>query len=442
MQTSPQNHITLLELNYLVKQAFQVCFPEDVWVKAETSDVRIASNGHCYLEFIQKDAHTQAIVAKARGNIWSSTFRQLRHTFESTTGQTFTSGLKVLVRVRLDFHEQYGYALNVQEIDPTYTIGDMIQRRREILEQLKADGVAELNKELPFPVLPQRIAIISSASAAGYEDFLHQLHHNEAGYAFYTKLFPAIMQGERTEESILHALDTIFEEYKKWDVVVIIRGGGASSDLTGFDTYSLAAGVAQFPLPVITGIGHERDDTVLDFVANVRMKTPTAVAEFLIGAMAQEGKRLEYLTHALQTLPAQYLNREEKKLTLLSQRLPLALQSYILAEERQFSQWTERIRHAWSQFFYQESYRLKVEERLARAVRLYIEKEQNKLTLYTTQLKAHSPEHILKLGYSITTKDGKVIRDSQQLAVDDKIETRLHQVILHSTITHITEPKK
>lgn len=248
----------------------------------ELSDVRSNTTGHCYLEFVQKDPRSNNLVAKARGMIWSNIYRLLKPYFEETTGQLFASGIKVLVKVTVQFHELYGYSLTVLDIDPAYTLGDMARRRREILMQLEEEGVLTLNKELEMPVLPQRIAVISSATAAGYGDFCHQLQHNSGGFFFYTELFPALMQGNQVEESVLAALDRINDRVNEFDVVVIIRGGGATSDLSGFDTYLLAAACAQFPLPVITGIGHERDDTVLDSVAHTRVKTPTAAAELLI----------------------------------------------------------------------------------------------------------------------------------------------------------------
>ena len=291
-----RQEFSLLELNNRVKGAVLNAFPETCWVRAEMSDVRTnAASGHCYLEFIEKSAITGQLVAKARGSIWAKTFRMLKPYFEMETGQMFASGLKVLVKVSVEFHELYGYSLTVLDIDPAYTLGDMIRKRMEIIRQLKEEGVFTLNKELPFPTLPKRVAVITSPTAAGYEDFLNQLANNKEGYPFYTKLFPALMQGERTEESVIAALDGVYRHADCFDVVVIIRGGGATSDLNSFDSYLLAANCAQFPLPIITGIGHERDDTILDMVAHTRMKTPTAVAEFLIGQMDRAAGEVEKL---------------------------------------------------------------------------------------------------------------------------------------------------
>ena len=231
-----QDTLSLYELNALVRRSLEQCLPDEYWVQAELSDVRTNSTGHCYLEFVQKDPRSNNLIAKARGTIWANIYRLLKPYFEESTGQLFTSGIKVLVKVTVAFHELYGYSLTVQDIDPTYTLGDMARRRREILRQLEEEGVLTLNKELEMPLLPQRIAVISSATAAGYGDFCHQLQHNPRGFYFRTELFPALMQGNQVEESVLAALDAVNARVDEFDVVVIIRGGGATSDLSGFDT--------------------------------------------------------------------------------------------------------------------------------------------------------------------------------------------------------------
>ena len=242
-----EHSMTLAELNTLVRRGIRACLPDAYWIQAELSDVRANYSGHCYLEFIQKDPKGNSLVAKARGIIWSQVFVQLKAYFERETGQPFASGIKVLVKVTVDFHELYGYSLTVIDIDPTYTLGDMARRRKDILDRLEKEGVLSLNKELQLPELVQRIAVISSATAAGYGDFCNQLMNNPFGFVFYPKLFPAVMQGDRVGESVIQALERIYQEADCWDAVVIIRGGGATSDLSGFDTYELAAHCAQFP---------------------------------------------------------------------------------------------------------------------------------------------------------------------------------------------------
>lgn len=309
-----EHPLSLYELNALVKRSIHACLPDTYWVQAELSDVRSNYSGHCYLEFVQKEPRGNNLIAKARGTIWSNVYRLLKPYFEEETGQAFVAGIKVMVKVTVEFHELYGYSLTVQDIDPTYTLGDMARRRREILKQLEEEGVLTLNKELEIPLLAQRIAVISSATAAGYGDFCNQLEQNSYGFVFYPHLFPAIMQGERVEQSVITALDAIHACRDDWDVVVIIRGGGATSDLSGFDTYELAANCAQFPIPIITGIGHERDDTVLDFVSHTRVKTPTAAAEYLINHLHDTAKVLEdYASAVLHTISTR-MERENTRL--------------------------------------------------------------------------------------------------------------------------------
>ena len=255
--------LSLYELNALVKRSITSCMPDTYWLQAELSDVRSNYSGHCYLEFVQKEPRGNNLIAKARGTIWNNVYRLLKPYFEEETGQAFVAGIKVLVEVSVEFHELYGYSVTVLNIEPNYTLGDIARCRREIFKHLEEEGVLTLNKELELPLLTQRIAVISSATAAGYGDFCNQLEHNPYGFVFYPRLFPAVMQGDRVEETIIAALDTINARRDDWDVVVIIRGGGATSDLSGFDTYDLAANCAQFPLHVISGIGHYSDAKVI-----------------------------------------------------------------------------------------------------------------------------------------------------------------------------------
>ena len=314
--------ISLYELNHYIRQSLRAALPDAYWVQAELSEVREAYNGHCYIELVQKSEQGNTFIAKARGTIWANIYKMLKPYFENATGQRFTAGIKVLLQVSVDFHEQYGFSLTVHDIDPTYTLGDMARRRREILMQLEAEGVLTLNKELSMPQVPQRIAVISAAGAAGYGDFCDQLMNNPYGFVLYPRLFPAVMQGDKVEESIIAALDSIVAESDQWDVVVIIRGGGATSDLSGFDTYLLAANCAQFPLPIITGIGHERDDTVLDVVAHTRVKTPTAAAEYLIAQLVDAAEMLNELVDTLMVSVNERMHREENRLAQLATRLP------------------------------------------------------------------------------------------------------------------------
>lgn len=397
--------LSLLELNALVRRSLEQCLPDAYWVQAELSDVRSNASGHCYLEFVQKDPRGNNLIAKARGTIWANVYRLLKPYFEEATGQLFTSGIKVLVKVTVAFHELYGYSLTVQDIDPTYTLGDMARRRREILMQLEEEGVLTLNKELDLPELPQRIAVISSPTAAGYGDFSHQLQHNGQGFFFYTELFPALMQGSQVEESVLAALDRVLARLHEFDVVVIIRGGGATSDLSGFDTYLLAAACAQFPLPIITGIGHERDDTVLDAVAHTRVKTPTAAAELLINRMEVAATRLQDLTDRLYAGVLYRLEQERKKLSAYTTRIPSQVVHRLAGARMQLQTLKMSLLHGAGSL-------------LAR--------KKHRLELLQIRVADASPDKLLKRGYSLTLKDGKVVRDAAALHEGDELTTRFH----------------
>ena len=406
--------LSLYELNQLVRRSLSECFPDDVWIRAELSDVRENVTGHCYVEFVEKDSRGNNLIAKARGTIWTNIFRLLKPYFEEETGQYFTAGIKVLVNVSVEFHELYGYSLTVKDIDPSYTLGDMARRRREILKQLEKEGVLTLNKELPMPLLPQRVAVISSATAAGYGDFCNQLSHNPYGFVFYPQLFPAVMQGERVEESITNALNRIYEEYDFWDVVVIIRGGGATSDLSGFDSYLLAANCAQFPLPIITGIGHERDDTVIDSVAHTRVKTPTAAAEYLINRIQTTAVHLESLQETIETTVAACLRNEKHRIELLSEKLPTLFIVRKLREEHRLSS---------------------LEQQVSQACRTRLSEEQHRLQLLNKEIEHASPEKLLKRGYSMTLKNGKAVTDASLLQTGDELETVLAKGRVKSIVT-------
>lgn len=405
--------LSLYDLNALVRRSLEQCLPDEYWVQAELSDVRTNSTGHCYLEFIQKDPRSNNLIAKARGTIWANVYRLLKPYFEESTGQAFVSGIKVLVQVTVSFHELYGYSLTVQDIDPTYTLGDMARRRREILKQLEEEGVLTLNKELEMPVLPQRIAVVSSPTAAGYGDFCHQLKNNSRGFFFHTELFPALMQGDRVEESVLSALDAILNRQEDFDAVVIIRGGGATSDLSGFDTYLLAAACAQFPLPIITGIGHERDDTVLDSVVHTRVKTPTAAAEFLIDLMNNAADELEMLVSRLHEGVKNLLQQEQRKLSVCKNWIPSA--SYRCISDAKIALLTAR-------------------KDVVQAVTSYLSRYRHRLELLQQRLADASPEKLLARGYSITLKDGKVVKNADELQANDEIMTCLQNGKVISTV--------
>lgn len=426
--------LSLVELNMLIRRSVRACLPDEYWVQAELSDVRSNYSGHCYLEFVQKDIQGNALVAKARGIIWNNVYVRLKPFFERETGQLFVSGIKVMVKVTVDFHELYGYSLTVVDIDPTYTLGDMARKRKEIISKLENEGILTLNKELELPVLTQRIAVISSATAAGYGDFCNQLEHNSFGFVFYPQLFPAVMQGDKVESSIIMALEKIYQSRENWDIVVIIRGGGATSDLSGFDTYNLAAHCAQFPLPILTGIGHERDDTVLDVVSHTRVKTPTAAAEFLINHLRGTAEVLDgYASFINQTIP-DILQREKERLERWVSRIPsqveIRLQREAFRQERLF----KRMELAWQSRLIREEHRLDLSLRITGALQTRLQREKHRLELFEQRVSAASPDILLKRGYSITLKNGKAVMDASDLKEGDEIVTRLSKGEIRSKV--------
>lgn len=418
--------ITLYELNELVKETLELGMPDTYWVQAELSEVRVNS-GHCYVEFVQKDRRSNSLVAKARGVIWRNVYAALKPYFEQTTGQLFTAGIKVQVEVSVSFHELYGYSLTVTDIDPSYTMGDMARKRQEILRQLQEEGVLELNKELEMPMLPQRIAVISSATAAGYGDFSNQLSNNARGFYFHTELFPAIMQGDGVEQSILQALDDIYAREQEFDVVVIIRGGGATSDLTGFDTYNLAAAVAQFPLPVITGIGHERDDTVIDMVSHTRVKTPTAAAEFLIGRMQEAADELAFLAQRLNKGVSLLIYESKESLLRLQTRIPAKAMQRVADGKLYLQNAKHRILQGAMTQVSRQRQALPPLQLLLQMAIPQVERCRYQLMLLRQKVVDASPDKLLTKGYSITLKNGKVVKDANLLKTGDEIVTRLKQ---------------
>lgn len=394
--------ISLSELTSNIQETLRMSFDSSVWIRAEISELRENPGGHCYLEFIEKDSNSDAIIAKTKATIWASTYRMLKPYFESSTGQNLRSGMNVLVAVSVEFHGVYGFSLNVRDIDPTFTIGEMAARRLKIIRQLEADGIVEMNKQLDFPELPQRLAIISSATAAGYGDFSDQLKNDPSQFAFYSKLFPAIMQGDQAELSIINALEKIYEHADLFDVVVIIRGGGATTDLACFDSYDLALNCAQFPLPVISGIGHQRDISILDMVAHTSVKTPTAAAEFLISKMQYAENKAVDIIADIQSL----------------------LKYKIDNEVRVFDQTQMRIKQLLRNWVVQKSHLLdRQKNRLLSAVRLQLIKQNNRILLLERNIETHSPAYLLKHGYTITTLNGKRVTEIKQIKAGDKIRT-------------------
>ena len=391
----------MFELNRLVRESIECEMPEEYWVEAELSECR-ESRGHCYMELIQKDEQTATPVAKASAKCWANKWLAIRPYFERTTGQALHAGMKVLLQVYPQFHEAYGFSWIVNDIDPTYTIGDMARKRQEIIKKLKDEGVFDLQKELQLPLFCQHIAVISSQTAAGYGDFCNQLADNPYGFQFETQLFPAIMQGEGVEQSIIDALERIYNT--DFDCVVIIRGGGATSDMSGFDTLALAENVANFPIPIITGIGHDRDESILDMVSHTRVKTPTAAAALLI----------DHLKVVLDTL----IDSQNRITRYMQQRLT-ALKSQLATIQ-------ELIPRIFPVIKAQQEAKLNtIEQKLPLLASQRLTTEHHRLELINEKLKALDPTLLLARGYSITLHNGKAVKDATTLHEGDEIETRL-----------------
>ena len=397
--------MTLYELNHIVRSVLESSLDEEYWVEGEFADASVGFGGHFYGEMVQKDGQGRNIVARARVTCWARNYNIISLRFQKETGETLRRGLHVKLLVKVTFHEQYGYALNILDVDSAFTLGDMAKRRKEILSQLQQDGIINDNKELPLPSLLKHIAVVSSAGAAGYGDFCNQLEQNDYGLYFHHHLFPAVMQGVNVEESVMTALASIADEANRWDCVVIIRGGGATGDLSDFDSYPLAAAVAQMPIPVIVGIGHERDETVLDFVAHTRVKTPTAAAAFLIDNGAQQLSRLDDIQ-----------NRMIQGVSLLCER-----------QQRIIEQLTVRLTSAPSKRLLTEQHHLEIlQNRCMQAAKFVLQNAKLRLVNLETRYAALDPVLQLKRGFSLTyTASGQLLRSTKDLHQGELIITRL-----------------
>ena len=412
-------HYSLRQLNMMVREAIETELPDEYWVEAELSECR-ENSGHCYMELIEKDERTNTPIARASAKCWRQTWQMAKPYFERTTGQQLSAGMKVLLKVYAQFHEAYGFSWIVSDIDPTYTLGDMARKRQEIIRQLKEEGVFDLQRELHIPTFAKRIAVISAQNAAGYGDFCRQLEDNDYGFRFEVTLFPAIMQGEQVESSIIAALNAIYEATVPdgspsgpYDCVVIIRGGGATADLSGFDTLALAENVAQFPLPVITGIGHDRDESILDMVANTKVKTPTAAAALLIDNLRQVLDRINSAQQHLTTAISTRLSTLNVQLSTLQALIPtLALRT--IGDQR------HRIEM--------------LESRLPVAIERRLTSQKHLLESLSLKLQGFDPQLLLSRGYSITLHNGRAVRDPKQLKAGDEIETKVEHGTIRSVV--------
>lgn len=429
---------TLLQLLELLRDLVQACpMSKNVWITAELSDVR-ENGGHCYMELLQKDPRTGATLAKVRGNIWANQWRTIKHRFMAETGQPFANGLKVMVCATAGYHPLYGMSLVINAVNPSFTLGERQRLRREILQRLKDEGIIDMNKELSLPRPCQRIAVVSAAGAAGYGDFMNQLTANDLRLRFDVKLFPSVMQGAQTAQGVIDALDTIAAEAGRWDCVCIIRGGGASTDLDGFDDYRLAAHVAQFPLPIIVGIGHERDTTVLDYICCQRVKTPTAAAEFLVAQGSRELELLRTLGASLLQRASDILSGSKQQLAYISAQLPAAPLQALQYAEKRLDNAAMRVGSCALQALQPLNARLdRLQQSVATAALQNVMLEAGRLNAHASLLQALSPQAVLARGYSITRINGTAVTSAAQLHPGDIITTELSQGTINSTICQL-----
>ncbi len=456
MSEAPQS-ISLFELNTQVKSGIRNLFPDNYWVVGEISDLNTNQSGHCYLELIEKKKDSDQILARAKANIWAFTFRMLKPYFESVTGERLASGIKILVQVSIEFHEAYGYSLNIKDIEPNYTLGDLTRKRQEIIKQLQNEGVFHLNKELELPFVPQRIAVISSETAAGYGDFVDQLTSNRQGYYFNIQLFNAYMQGNEAEQSIIDALERIFESVEMFDLVVIIRGGGSQTDLNCFNSYWLCYHITQFPLPVLTGIGHDRDETIADLVAHTNLKTPTAVAEFIITEVSNFDDNLNELndrvlstatnqiaiwkqetSHISQQIIFLAKNRistDQQRVKSLATITVNSLKAYLQRNRKQLNTTPSRIKSNLHHFFIRNSLNIKQKQKnINFLVKSLLKEEKQRVNQLESTNNLLNPMQVLKRGYSLTFRNNVLIKSASEININDSITTKWHNGSVESTV--------
>lgn len=452
-----EQRLTLTALQMMIRDSIVLALPGSYWITAEIAELKVNYSGHCYLEVVEKNPANNSIRSRARGIIWAARYRSIQPLFESVTGEQLREGISILIRVTVEYHELYGLSLNITDIDPSYTLGDMAMKRMEIIRRLTDDGIIYMNSELEFPSLPARIAVISSASSAGYTDFIKHLTENSYGYRFMTELFNSPMQGEETEKGIIAALDQIATRVSQFDLVAIIRGGGSTSDLRWFDSYAIAFHITQFPIPIVTGIGHEKDITITDMVAWKSFKTPTAVASFLIETTHDTEVAVQDLAGRLIQAARYILMEKNSVITTLSRRI-IPASSMLLSETRRAvstsiltlsSKTGALIRSAGTNVAILNS---TVKSETKRTLAIAGEELSVNLDLLKTNsfgtirkrsqqvsaadglIRMADPKNILKKGFSLTTKDGKVVRSVNQLQPGDKIKSLLYDGTVNSEI--------
>ncbi len=452
-----EQSVSLLELNHKIQEIIKQGLPDSFWIVAEISELKINRSGHCYLELIEKDIINENIIARCRATIWAFTFRMVKPYFESITSQELAPGLKILFRAKVEFHELYGLSLNVIDIDPNYTLGDLAKKRAETIKMLEAEGVINMNKEIELPLVIQRIAIISSESAAGYQDFITQLKNNNSGFVYYVKLFPSIMQGLQAEKSIIKSLEKIYTYENYFDVVVIIRGGGSQADLNCFNGYNLASHVAQFPIPVFTGIGHDKDESVVDIVANTKLKTPTAVAEFIILKTTEFESYLTDLGHSVFEVLNEFiiqqnnslnqfigifsphtknlLLKENHKLKLLNNNIKSSILSAIKDNKTEISKLVHKTHLETNEIFITQKEQVnQLNQKKTQYSKTFLRSIKYKFRLLESNLRLLNPDNILKRGFTITSFEGEIVKDPKILNTDDIITTTFYKGKIKSKV--------
>lgn len=429
-----KKHFSLRELQLAVRERLAEAFPLPVWVAAEISEMKVNYSGHCYLELVEKGGTNGVPAAKASAVIWRSHYGPIASYFASKTGEQLSVGMKVLVRVTISYHELYGLSFQIQDIDPTYTLGDWEQQRQQTIARLQDEGVWDMNRELGMPRVPQRVAIVSSANAAGYQDFCKEIARSP--YRVELTLFDAFMQGHGAEDSIIEALERVAERADAFDVVAVIRGGGSQSDLACFNSYRLCAHVAQFPLPVLTGIGHDKDESVADMVVAQRLKTPTAVAAWINDQLAEFDSELESAAQAVERCATAFLVAERQRLERNAAMIATQSVGATRRLELTLERYRSELRRAVEKLIADERNRVvRADENLRRATDYFVRSERDRLGAMAQAVAAHDPQRIMALGFAVVSVDGHAVSDARQVAVGTEVSVRLANGKLKAKIT-------
>lgn len=430
---SETQHITLRELQRLVKQTLDERFALPLWVSAEISDLKVNYSGHCYLELVEKGGDNGVPTAQARAVIWRSHYPRIAGHFEEQTGERLAAGIRILAKVLVSYHELYGFSLQITDIDPAFTLGDMERQRQLTIARLQRDGVWEMNREIALPEVVQRIAVVSSAQAAGYQDFCKELARS--CYRFQTTLFDAFMQGEAAEDSIIGALCSIAERGEEFDAVILIRGGGSRSDLNCFNAYRLCTYIAQFPLPVITGIGHDKDVSVADMVAHTTLKTPTAVAGWLVERATEADIRLDNAALLLQESARNTIHAATIHIEQLSGDLRQQSNLLLTRQRLQVQRLAELLPEAARRILDQQSLRLEhTAQLLPDAVRNLLDRQRQRINSASDSILGSSPERILRLGFAIVRANGRAVISAKSVCAGEPIEIEVADGRIEATV--------